>query len=175
MEHDENRPPIPADIKRKVLVEAGHRCAIPTCRYIEVEIHHIIPWKICKEHKYENLIALCSNCHKRADRGDIDRKSLRIYKANLRYTYDRFSQFEVDMLFECYKAFNDNHKYVPFAAYLLMMIKRLIDAEYICYHRGGVSMSIGGLDNSPIYLCITAKGVEYVNGLGMEWQDNPID
>ena len=43
MEHDENRPPIPADIKRKVLVEAGHRCAIPTCRYIEVEIHHIAP------------------------------------------------------------------------------------------------------------------------------------
>jgi 5-methylcytosine-specific restriction endonuclease McrA len=82
---EEQRPPIPAEIRRKVLVEAGHRCAIPTCRYIQVEIHHIIPWEHCKEHNYENLIALCPNCHARADKGEIDRKSLRLYKDNLRY------------------------------------------------------------------------------------------
>jgi hypothetical protein len=28
----EGRPAIPATVKRAVLVEAGHRCAIPTCR-----------------------------------------------------------------------------------------------------------------------------------------------
>jgi 5-methylcytosine-specific restriction endonuclease McrA len=72
----EGRPPVPADIRRRVLVEAGHRCAIPTCRYIEVDIHHIIPWATCQAHEYDNLIALCPNCHRRADRGEIDRKSL---------------------------------------------------------------------------------------------------
>ena len=60
---DEQRPPIPADLKRRVLVEAGHRCAIPTCRQIPVEVAHIVPWSENKEHEFENLIALCPNCH----------------------------------------------------------------------------------------------------------------
>ncbi|MBK8134172.1 MAG: HNH endonuclease [Gammaproteobacteria bacterium] len=77
------RPNIPADLRRAVLVEAGHRCAIPQCRYPEVEVHHIIPWESCKTHEYENLISLCPNCHSRADRGEIDRPSLRLYKAKL--------------------------------------------------------------------------------------------
>ena len=74
-----SRPAIPAELRRKVLVEAGHRCAIPTCRHIDVEIHHIVPWDKCKERKYENLIALCPNCHRRVHKGNIDRKSLRLY------------------------------------------------------------------------------------------------
>ena len=77
---------IPAKLKRKVLVEAGHRCAIPTCHQKEVQIHHIIPWADCQEHKYENLIALCANCHTRADKNELDRISLRTYKDNLRHS-----------------------------------------------------------------------------------------
>jgi 5-methylcytosine-specific restriction endonuclease McrA len=94
------RPPIPADLKRKVLVEAGHRCAIPTCRSLNVDIHHIILGETCKEHKYENLIAICPNCHRRAHKGEIDRISLRLYKNNLRFLYDKFTTFEIDILFE---------------------------------------------------------------------------
>ena len=94
-----DRSPIPADLRRRVLVEAGHRCAIPTCRYIDVDVHHIIPWETCKKHEYENLIALCPNCHRRAHKtNEIDRKSLYRYKANLRFTHDKFSQLEVDVL-----------------------------------------------------------------------------
>jgi len=81
---ENNHPYIPADLRRRVLVEAGHRCAIPACRHIDVDIHHIIPWKQCQKHEYENLIALCPNCHRRAGQGKIDRKSLRIYKEKLR-------------------------------------------------------------------------------------------
>ena len=86
-----DRPAIPAEVKRRVLVEAGHRCAIPTCRCIIVELHHIIPYETCRSHNYENLIALCPTCHARADRNEIDRRSQRIYKANLRYAHDKFS------------------------------------------------------------------------------------
>jgi len=74
------RPAIPAEIRRLVLVEAGHRCAIPTCKYPTTDLHHIIPWETCLTHDFDNLIALCPNCHRRADSGEIDRKSLRIYK-----------------------------------------------------------------------------------------------
>jgi hypothetical protein len=77
------REHIPAEIRRAVLCEAGHRCSIPTCRYPEVEIHHIVPWELRKSHDFENLIALCANCHGRADAGEIDRKSLLIYKSRL--------------------------------------------------------------------------------------------
>jgi len=36
----------------------------------------IIPWSECHAHEYENLIALCPNCHRRTDNGETDRKHL---------------------------------------------------------------------------------------------------
>ncbi len=78
------RPALPAALKRRVLLECGHRCSIHTCRHPEVDIHHIVPWSICKEHRFENLIAVCPNCHRRADRNEIDLKSLYVYKERLR-------------------------------------------------------------------------------------------
>lgn len=83
------RPDIPADIRRAVLVEAGHRCAIPRCNQTELDIHHIVPWADCQKHEYSNLIALCPICHRRAHQGDIDRKSLFIYKENLAKEFSR--------------------------------------------------------------------------------------
>ncbi len=78
-----SRPQIPAAVRRAVLVEAGHRCAIPRCGHADVDIHHITPWEACKKHEYWNLIALCPNCHRRAHKGEIDRKALHLYKAAL--------------------------------------------------------------------------------------------
>lgn len=77
------RPLIPAEIKRAVLIEAGHRCAVPTCGSTTVEVHHITPWSECKSHNLANLIALCPTCHSRVHRGEIDRKSVLIYKQKL--------------------------------------------------------------------------------------------
>ncbi|MET8989366.1 HNH endonuclease signature motif containing protein [Nonomuraea wenchangensis] len=78
-----DRPSIPSELKRRVLTEAGHRCAIPTCRSTPVEIAHITPWSAIKEHTYENLVALCPTCHTRFDRGEIDRKAMTHYKKAL--------------------------------------------------------------------------------------------
>jgi hypothetical protein len=75
-----DRPAIPAEMKRIVLVEAGHRCAIPHCSQTPVDVHHIISWEKCGEHSPDNLIALCPNCHRRAHSGEIDRKALMHYK-----------------------------------------------------------------------------------------------
>lgn len=79
----EQRPSLPAELRRSVLVEAGHRCAIHTCRATQVDVHHIVPWRQLQEHHLENLIALCPNCHRQAERGEIDRKALLMYKARL--------------------------------------------------------------------------------------------
>ncbi len=159
----QNRPLIPAELKRRVLVEAGHRCAIPTCRHIDVDVHHIIPWSECKKHEYENLIALCPNCHRRAHKkNEIDRKSLKLYKANLRFTHDKFSQLEVDILFECFKT-NQSIMWAPFNKILL---KRLIDSSYIQYYETPSGVIIGGMKSNPDYIKITQNGKKYINSLG---------
>lgn len=77
----EPRPAIPSELRRRILVEAGHRCAIHTCQHPTTDLHHIVPWERCREHAYENLIAFCPNCHRRADAGEIDRKALYMYKS----------------------------------------------------------------------------------------------
>ena len=156
----EGRPPIPAEIRRRVLVEAGHRCAIPTCRHIEVDIHHIVAWAQCKAHEYDNLIALCPNCHRRADGGKIDRKSLRLYKLNLRFAHDKYSQLEMDVLFELNKL-PPGHG-MPWVGYMLIMLKRLLDSGFIGVQEMGASISIGPIKTTPDLIGITQKGRAFV-------------
>jgi len=43
---------------------------------------HIVPWRKAKEHTSQNLIALCANCHARADREGWGEDVLRQYKNN---------------------------------------------------------------------------------------------
>ncbi|MFE5613981.1 HNH endonuclease [Streptomyces sp. NPDC056470] len=88
------RKAVPAEVKRAVLVEAGHRCAIPTCKTSTTEIAHIRPWRVVREHKVENLIALCPTCHTRFDKGEIDRKAMLQYKANLGVINGRYGEIE---------------------------------------------------------------------------------
>jgi hypothetical protein len=60
----EGRPPIPAELERSLFLEAGYRCAIPTCRAVApLTIDHIEDWANVKEHKFINMLVLCRNCH----------------------------------------------------------------------------------------------------------------
>jgi hypothetical protein len=76
--------------KRMALVEAGHRCAIPTCRHPTSEIAHIEPESESHDDSFENLIALCPKCQKK----EIDAQSMRMYKRNLEILNSRYSDFE---------------------------------------------------------------------------------
>ncbi|MEZ7273923.1 HNH endonuclease [Sphingobium sp. 10 DY56-G10] len=170
----EKRPPIPAEVKRRVLVEAGHRCAIPTCRYIETEIHHIVPWHSCKTHEYENLIALCANCHRRADRGEIDRKALRLYKFNLRFAHDKFSQIEMDMLFQL--ASRPSGQGEPWTPFMLIFFKRLLEMKYVMIaETGPARVLIGGVRADPAFLLITDAGRQFIEDLALHDVDQAED
>ncbi len=82
---------LPETLERDVLVEAGHRCTIPTCRQFPVQIHDI------EEQAADgpsSVIALCSNCHERVARGYITRRSLEQYKANLAIINARYGGLE---------------------------------------------------------------------------------
>jgi hypothetical protein len=97
-----DRLEIPKDLERKIKIKSGHRCAIPTCKYPRVQIAHIVPWSTVKEHKFENLIALCPNCHDLYDKDKkIDRKSMLIYKQNLGLLNHRYGEFERRIL-DCF-------------------------------------------------------------------------
>jgi hypothetical protein len=70
-----------AEVKRMVLVAAGHRCAVPTCRHPTTEIAHIVPESQGHDDLFEKLFALRPNCHAR-------------YKRNLGILNSRYSDFE---------------------------------------------------------------------------------
>jgi type I restriction enzyme R subunit len=74
-----NRPTIAIEIRREVLFEARHQCAV-CCEPTPLERAHIRPWSKSKEHSVANLIALCANCHTRADKEKWGEKYLRRYK-----------------------------------------------------------------------------------------------
>jgi hypothetical protein len=76
--------------KRMALVEAGYRCAIPTCRHPTHEIAHILPESQSHDDSFTNLIALCPKCQNK----EIDRQSIRGYKRNLAILNSRYSDFE---------------------------------------------------------------------------------
>lgn len=165
--HMSKRPPTPSKLKRRILVEAGHRCAIPTCRQPTTEIAHIEPWSKVKEHKYENLIALCPNCHTRADKGEIDRKSLRIYKRILQRLTDRYDRFELNVLNELRLG-----RRVNMAGNMLLLIKNLLDEELVITRegisRGNVALNVRmGTIPINVQVFLTEKGEKFIK----EWME----
>lgn len=107
------RETIPAAVKRAVLVEASHRCALPGCRQIPVEIAHIAPYAETSDNSFENLIALCPTCHTRYDTGQIDRPSMRQYKANLSVVSDRYNDLERRVIEYFAERPDDNTIFLP--------------------------------------------------------------
>jgi HNH endonuclease len=145
-----SRPPIPRQLERDVLVEAGHRCAIPTCRQIPVEIAHIVPYSDVLGHTFDNLIALCPNCHRRYDNGQIDRKSMLHYnieKSILMFFADRPNEREIRL------SLSGNNDI--FIMYLLRDGLLEFDRELV----GNFEV---GIDPDKIYR-VTARGREFID------------
>ena len=165
---EENRSRyIPTKLKRRILVEAGHRCSIPACRSLNVDIHHIIPWGKSKKHEYKNLIALCPNCHRRAEKGEIDRKSLYMYKDNLRYIIEKYSKFEIDVLFTLSGKPKGEGLSIPTDLYLL--VNRLMEDELIEFQVvPGRRITVMDFDLTPVLMVITQKGEDFIQNISKE-------
>ncbi|MGZ4929135.1 MAG: HNH endonuclease [Halobacteriota archaeon] len=170
---DEGRN-IPAELKRLVLVEAGHRCAIPACReQANVEIHHIEPYSKVKKHELGNLIALCPNCHAQADRNRIDKAALLMYKDNLRFVNEKYSPLEVDILIDLSQS---PKGLIGIPPYMGVLVKRLIEDELIQIVEAPKAMSVTydtswgpiELKQNPDILLITPKGRLFVDQLSSE-------
>jgi hypothetical protein len=156
------RPHLPRGLAREVKVEAGHRCAIPTCRRHPIEIAHIEPHKPDGANDvFENLIALCPTCHARYDNGEIDRPSMRLYKANLSVLNSRYSDYERRVLEFFAARPGANAISLPGADFSLLYL--LQDGLLVDIGARGVSMRAGGVELAPKTYELTEKGRDFVN------------
>ncbi|MGD0660324.1 MAG: type I restriction endonuclease [Syntrophorhabdales bacterium] len=74
-----DRPTIPISVKRQILFESCHRCAV--CGFgLSIELAHIVPWRKTQDHSAENLIALCATCHEMADGQNWSSKDFEVYR-----------------------------------------------------------------------------------------------
>ncbi|HYD91820.1 MAG TPA: HNH endonuclease signature motif containing protein [Flavobacterium sp.] len=156
------RIPIPSELKRKILVESGHRCSIPTCRFPTTEVAHIVPYSETKKHEYDNLIALCPNCHTRFDKGEIDKKSMRVYKKKLVFLSERYSRFELNVL-DYLRAKGKVTIAGPLTVKNLLdegLIKNVNTMSYITYNDGEQEVS-------DFIAVLTSEGLEFIDN----WTD----
>jgi hypothetical protein len=154
-----NRPAIPRELEREVLLEAGHRCAIPTCRQPTTEVAHIIPYSKVKKHSFDNLLALCPNCHTRHHKGEIDRKSLQQYKANLSILNSRYGDFEQRIL----KFFADqpDSNQIKLPGGNLIFLWYLLQDGYLVHLVSSVGHRIDEFPNYDWYE-LTVEGREFI-------------
>jgi hypothetical protein len=93
------RSKIPEPVKREVLMEAGYRCAVPTCRTIlTIDLHHMIPVSKKGGNEAYNLIALCPNCHALFHKGIITEEAIRNWKGMLTALNHAFDLETIDLL-----------------------------------------------------------------------------
>jgi len=167
------------------MIEAGYRCAVPTCRAAApLTIDHIEDWARVHQHKFENMIVLCANCHGRKGnaRGQLDRAALRQYKANLALLNHRYGEFERRVLDHFARSPKPNIISVPGGMELL--VHYLVADGYLAEVPGTEAFEIGFKyqdsegneyevsipDHTTYYL--TKPGVEFVQ----KWKDaQPLD
>ena len=151
---------IPEQLRRDVLVEAGHRCAIPSCKQTPVEIAHIIPWETVHEHTFDNLIALCPNCHDRFDKKhEIDRKAMLQYKANLSVINQRFGDLEKRVLELFAEQPTAGNIWLPGGLDILLMYLLKDGLLVDTGQNSGVVMA--GVPSAKLY-ALTTKGKEFI-------------
>lgn len=62
---ESNRASVPPSKRRKVLARDGHRCSMPGCgRTRFLEVHHRVPRSRGGSNHVDNLLTLCSACHR---------------------------------------------------------------------------------------------------------------
>jgi 5-methylcytosine-specific restriction endonuclease McrA len=75
------RKAIPFSVQQQVLIEAGYRCGVPTCRNIlAIDLHHLVPVNENGQNDIANLLALCPTCHALYHRGTYTKEAVYAWK-----------------------------------------------------------------------------------------------
>src|SRR6202000_2926571 len=73
---------VPIEIRRRLIEEAGGKCANPGCASFRTHLHHIDEWAVYETHDGDDMIAICPTCHDAVHNGPlaIDDATLRRWK-----------------------------------------------------------------------------------------------
>ncbi len=159
----DNRPEIPEPLKRQILVESGHRCAIPTCRQTTVDIHHIIPWEKCRKHEFDNLIALCPICHRRAHNGEIDRKSIKLYKSNLAILNSRYGEYEQRVIQYFIDNPGEEFMMLPFGQHTDILLMYLLRDELLVPLPNKRPIALSARGQETLWYGLTETGKQFIS------------
>jgi HNH endonuclease len=159
----DSRPPIPAALKRQVLVEAGHRCAVPTCRQTPVDIHHIVFWENRQDHEFENLIALCPTCHRRVHTGEIDKKSVNLYKHNLSVLNSRYGEYEQRVLQHFVDNPEEENIRLPFGQHTDILLMYLVRDKLLIPLPDKRPVSVSSRGQETLWYGLTEKGKLFIS------------
>lgn len=153
---ESSRKSIPDNIRRQVLIEAGYRCGVPTCRNIlAIDLHHIVEVHQNGGNEPANLLALCPTCHALYHRGTYSKEAIYAWKQVLVSLSFAFDQETIDLMLFLYKIKDDRTFLIKQEA--LLQFARLIgndlvsfrwsqsSVEHVYYTGYKVSLSAKGL------------------------------
>ncbi len=93
------RKAVPTNVQLQVLIEAGYRCGVPTCRTIlALDLHHMVEVSEGGANTPDNLLALCPTCHALHHRGTIPREAIFAWKSILVSLTQAFDRETLDLL-----------------------------------------------------------------------------
>lgn len=166
-----NRPALPTQLRRDLLIESGYRCAMPHCRETEIDIHHIVDYAKGGTDTFDNLIALCPNCHRRVTNGEVDQKAIRQIKVNLSVLSHRYSELEQRFLVQAARGGAKSGFAITLPGGLDLMMMNLMEDGLV--HRmpdGGAKLtwSQPEIPEFPmaVFYLLTDKGAAFVQN----WQ-----
>ncbi len=174
----DNRPKIPADLQRRVMIETGYSCAVCRAR-LPLEIDHIVNWSKVKEHTFDNLIALCPTCHalKKDDSNPrhINRSSLKKIKSNLMLLNGRYSDIErrfIDFSREIIRKDPSVTPNIQIASVMHITVRHIIDDKIVhaqLIESGFLSTDRNGfsIDSNQILLTLTSEGKRFIEDLNV--------
>jgi len=73
----------PVAVRRDLLVESQHRCAICRQQALRFEFHHMLKWEVVKHHDPSHMLVLCGSDHNACEAGAVDYQSQQMYKTRL--------------------------------------------------------------------------------------------
>jgi hypothetical protein len=141
--------------KKMALAEAGHRCAIPTCRHPTTEIAHIVPESQSHDDSFKNLIALCPKCRGK----EIDAHAMSMYKHNLEILNSRYSDFERRMFDQI--AETDQRSFIVDAGLEIALLRAVNDGLLRRVELAPVGVQRGGPTQHTYE--VTDEGLDFIH------------
>lgn len=151
-------------VRELVMLEAGYRCSVPTCRALTpLDVHHIDEHAKGGSDEASNLICLCCNCHNRYHREKIpSQQGMKVYKIRLQELSRAVDPDNIDLLL----MLDDKLPTLAVSGDTVAKVAALLNTGYVQadYHSGqGQIVTNVGAHPAPHYrLKLTERGREFV-------------